>query len=135
MTCDKCRKPIEEGQARYTAIEPNAFRHAACHYDLPDYAVPPAAVSIAACVEKGLITVNADGSLTGHQQPCKSGWGYIELKRLVEALWPDIAPAGVNFEEVIERARLGNIALQAMRRDDWRAAGLEVPSIESKIGA
>lgn len=95
-------------------IKDEARPHSLTRGDIDWPRFPPAAESFAACVEKGLITVNPDGSITGHKQPFKSGWGYIELKRLVEALWPDIPPAGVDFEHVIERAKLGRMAIAAM---------------------
>ena len=29
--CDKCNKPVKDGDARYTALEPEVHRHASCH--------------------------------------------------------------------------------------------------------
>lgn len=29
--CDQCGKPVKEGDARYTAMEPRQYRHADCH--------------------------------------------------------------------------------------------------------
>lgn len=29
--CDKCNKPVMDGDARYTAMEPETYRHADCH--------------------------------------------------------------------------------------------------------
>lgn len=51
------------------------------------------------------------------------GWGLRELVLLVETLWPDIAPSGVPFDEVLKRAERARLALEEKTE----------PSILSKV--
>ena len=73
---------------------------------------PPASESLAENVKLGLLTVDEDGTI--HAVPRlgpRQMWGEIELRRLVEAVWPDIPKSGVHFDRVIEKAIAGRLAL------------------------
>lgn len=76
---------------------------------------PPAEESIRENVRIGILIDNGDGTYSANpknEKRHKVQWGEVELAQLVEAIWPDIPPAGVPWQQVSDRARRANAALK-----------------------
>lgn len=108
MTEDKSKKIVQP-----LDIKDEARPHSLTGGDIQWPAMPPAEESIAENIRLGLLVRAEDGSLKpGPNIPkIKAGWGAYELIELVETLWPDIPARGVPWEDVVARARRGNILI------------------------
>ncbi len=87
-------------------IKDEARPHSLTGGDISWPAIPPAAESLAVCVERGLLRQTEDGfQATGESGKHRVQWGEYELRILVHIIWPDIPLAGVPFEVVVNRVK------------------------------
>jgi hypothetical protein len=96
-------------------IKDEARPHSKTGGDIEYPVMPPAEESIRECVQRGFLIDNGNGTYRANpvnEKRHKVQWGEVELVQLVEAIWPDIPPAGVPWQQVIDRARRANAALK-----------------------